>query len=947
VEQGAEALLEREAELVEIDRLTEQAVAADGRLVLIEGPPGIGKSRLFAAAREHARVAGMQVLGARGGELERDFSYGVVRQLFEPTLAAIEPAERAELLSGAAAGAGRLFAGGDPSGGVDAADPGASFQILYGLYWLTANLGATQPLFLGIDDLHWCDQPSVRFLSFLARRLEGLRALVVATVRPDEPGSDVVLLESLARDPWTRVIRPASLSEEATAHLVRQRLSAAESEFCTACHVATGGNPLLVIELTRALEAEGIKPTAHNASAARDIGPEAVSRAVRGRLSQLASEASALAEAAAVLGSGALLTDAARLAELDEQTAFSAAAALARASILRHEEVVEFVHPVIRAAIYSGLGIGAQRAAHARAARLLAESKHSPEEVAAHILVSRPAGDPEAVATLRAAAQRSLAHGAADVAVTYLRRALDEPPRGPELVDVLLELGSAEQFVHGASAAAHLREALELMESPARRARTALALGRALYFSDELGASIDVLQAALAGPSLDSEISARLEGMLLLIAVYNSPWSELARERLDGFDPNLPPENIGGRVLLALSAYHDARGSAPRTAVVERARRALEPPSWADDIQSVAYVPAADVLMAADLLDEAEHAVSELAEAGHATGSLFLVAVGCCFRSHCHLLRGALAQAVAEAWSAIEAAELHGHEPALRWSYGYLLQALLERGELEAAEEALERGGLTGDLPDRARFHEVLLGRGRIKIEQGHVRDGVEDLLEVGRRYEALGGRNPAILAWRSPAALGLHVLGENGQASGLAEEEAALAREWGAPRALAQALRAQGLVLGGKPGLALLHEAAEVIQDSPALLERAQSITELGAALRRANQRAKARELLQKGLDLANRCGARPLQERALAELVATGARPRRLTVSGRDSLTPSELRVAELATEGQTNREIAQRLFVTQKTVETHLGHVFRKLGLESRAQLAFALTQTAQPT
>jgi DNA-binding CsgD family transcriptional regulator len=190
-------------------------------------------------------------------------------------------------------------------------------------------------------------------------------------------------------------------------------------------------------------------------------------------------------------------------------------------------------------------------------------------------------------------------------------------------------------------------------------------------------------------------------------------------------------------------------------------------------------------------------------------------------------------------------------------------------------------------------------------------------------------------------------VLGENGQASGLAEEEAALARDWGAPRALAQALRAQGLVLGGKPGLALLDEAAEVIQDSPALLERARSITELGAALRRANQRAKARELLQKGLDLANRCGARPLQERALAELVATGARPRRLSVSGRDSLTPSEFRVAELASGGQTNREIAQRLFVTQKTVETHLGHVFRKLGLESRAQLALALEHSAQPT
>ncbi len=559
------------------------------------------------------------------------------------------------------------------------------------------------------------------------------------------------------------------------------------------------------------------------------------------------------------------------------------------------------------------------------------------------MLASPPAGDPHAVATLRAAAQRSLADGAAEVAVTYLRRALDEPPPGPELVEVLLELGTAEQFVHGASAAAHLREALEVMDDPARRAQTALALARALYFSDELAASVEVLERALAEPSLDSEISARLEGMLLLIAVYNSPWSELAHERLRSFDSDAPPDNIGGRVLLALSAYHDARGGAARAAVVERARRALAPPSWADDIQSVTHVPAADVLMAADLLDEAERTVSELAEAGHAAGSLFLVAVGCCFRSHLYLLRGTLAQAVAEAWSAIEAAELHGHDPARRWAYGYLIQALLERGELEAAEEALARGGLAGELPDQGRVHEALLGRGQSKIERGRVREGVDDLLELGRRYEALGGRNPAILAWRSPAALGLHTLGEVEEARRLADEETVLAREWGAPRALAQALRVQGLVVGGKAGLALLHEAVEAIHDSPAQLERARSTIELGAALRRANQRAEARQLLQEGLDFAGRCGARPLQERALAELVATGARPRRLSVSGRDSLTPSELRVAGLAAEGETNREIAQRLFVTQKTVETHLGHIFRKLGLESRSQLALALQGT----
>ena len=149
----------------------------------------------------------------------------------------------------------------------------------------------------------------------------------------------------------------------------------------------------------------------------------------------------------------------------------------------------------------------------------------------------------------------------------------------------------------------------------------------------------------------------------------------------------------------------------------------------------------------------------------------------------------------------------------------------------------------------------------------------------------------------------------------------------------------------GGEEGLVLLREAAATAGRSPARLERARSAIELGAALRRANQRAEARALLRDGLDLAHACGARPLQERALAELVATGARPRRVSVSGRDSLTPSELRVAELVTDGHTNREIAQRLFITQKTVETHLRNVFRKLGLESRAQLALALERDVQ--
>jgi DNA-binding CsgD family transcriptional regulator len=151
-------------------------------------------------------------------------------------------------------------------------------------------------------------------------------------------------------------------------------------------------------------------------------------------------------------------------------------------------------------------------------------------------------------------------------------------------------------------------------------------------------------------------------------------------------------------------------------------------------------------------------------------------------------------------------------------------------------------------------------------------------------------------------------------------------------------------LIEGGKEGLALLEEAVEVLADSPAKLEHAKARTELGAALRRANRRSQARDHLRRAVELATICGALPLASRAESELLATGARPRRIALSGVDSLTPSERRVAELAAQGPTNREIAQALFVTPKTVEVHLSRVYRKLGISSRSQLAGALGESA---
>lgn len=228
----------------------------------------------------------------------------------------------------------------------------------------------------------------------------------------------------------------------------------------------------------------------------------------------------------------------------------------------------------------------------------------------------------------------------------------------------------------------------------------------------------------------------------------------------------------------------------------------------------------------------------------------------------------------------------------------------------------------------------------RLRILRGDPAGGAADLLDACQRFESVDSRNPALIAWRSPAALALLGLGERPKALRLAAEELELARAWGAPRALGVALRTLGLIAGGKRGLTLLGEAVEVLSDSPAKLEHAKARADLGGALRRAAQRVQAREQLRRAVELARICGAIALVERAETELLASGARPRRVALSGVASLTPSERRVAELAAQGPTNREIAQTLFVTQRTVEVHLTSVFRKLDISSRVQLAAAL-------
>jgi DNA-binding CsgD family transcriptional regulator len=934
-------LLERDTELAVIEDLI--GAGPGGRLLAIEGPPGIGKTSLVAHAKARAQEASMQVLSARGSELERAFSYGVVRQLFEPFLARATEDVRAELLADAAALATPLF---EPAQLVAKPAPDASLASLHGLYWLTANLAARRLLLLAIDDLHWCDAPSLRWLAYLLPRMEGLGLAIVGGLRRGEPGEDPGVLAQIVSDPLATVIRPAPLSTNATALLVREILSSdADDAFCLACQQETGGNPQLLVELVHEIASEGLAPTEVNVPRLRKLEARAGSRTVSVRLARLPPEARRLAQAVSILGDDADPRHAAALADLDAPAASEAADALARVDVLRPQQPFEFAHPLIRAAVYEALTPVERDTGHARAARLLREAGAEPERVAAHLLRAPPAADRDAFATLCEAARRAGARGASESAVAYLRRALAEPPRAAERAELLVELGSAEALVNGPAAVEHLQEALELIEEPAHRARTAALLGRTFFFLHHVDESVQAFMRGieeLAGA--DAELRRLLEVGLINNAIMEPRFYPLALERLERFRGEPADRTVGDKMLLAMLAYHDARANIPASETVPFARRAL-----ADDELLVAenggvpFISACMVLAMADLDEALEIYDRALADA-HRRGSVFAFAAAKLFRAEAYLYRGALAEAEVDGREALEACDAWGVDIAAGWLTGYLADALLEQGKFDDAAAILARGGFAGD-PTTAHAHWFHDTRARFRIVRGEFDQGLEETFEAGLSFEAVGGQNPAFMPWRSQAASALLQLDERDEAHRLVGEELELARTWGAPRALGAALRIAGLVEGGRKGLALLEEAVGVLRESPAKLEHAKACTELGAALRRANRRSDAREQLRHALELATLCGATPLVQRAETELLATGARPRRISLRGVESLTPSERRVAEMAAEGPTNREIAQALFVTPKTVEVHLSRAYRKLGISSRSQLPAALAERAR--
>ena len=917
-------LVDRERELAALRALVDAATAGRGGLVLVEGPAGIGKTRLLAAAREVAEERGLEVLRACGSELERDFPFGAVRQLLEPPLAALTEEERASLFEGSAAHALALFSQADAR---PAGDP--DYATLHGLYWLLVGLSQRAPLLVVVDDVHWVDAPSLRFLGFLARRMDGMCLLLCGALRPAEPGTDRALLSDLAL--VAEALQPGPLSAGGAAELIGAQLGATpQPAFVQECIDATGGNPFYLHALTRELAQRG--PGARIG----ELGSEGVSRLLLRRLAALGVGAPELANALAILGDGATLGEIARHAGLEPHAAATAADALARAAIAEGAERLAFVHPIVRASIYGEVPPAVRAGLHRRAAHQLAEHGADLDRVAAQLLLAGPP-DAWAVERLREAAARALQRGAPESAAEYTRRALDGQDDPGLRIALLQELAGAEAAQLDVAAIGHLQEAMALSADSLLRARIAFSLVQLVLYAGEWDAAVALSQSALEElGERDGELALRLRTYQAAAATYDPRLVEAFEPQLDELHRQALAGGAAGRPLALLLAASRAHRGERIDEVVGLVEHGLDGGRLLAEEHGDAW-PFPEAMMALvgiDELDRAERLDDELLADARARGSMRGFVVAIAVRVQVRAFRGDLNGTEADVRTGIALAQEHGMlfglASMLRWG----MDAMLERPDLAdvaAFAESLELPPGLASTVSGGWMHEV---RGNVRLQAGDRAAAVDALRRAGEIFEALRFRNTGAYAWRSALAL---ATGDPGEARALARAELEDARRVGLARGIGVATRTLGLVEGDR---ALLREAVAVLAGSPAVLELARTQVELGAALRRANQRAEAREPLRAGLDLAQRCGATRLAERARSELRATGARPRREALTGRAALTASERRTAEMAAAGMSNPAIAQALFVTVKTVEGHLSGAYRKLDVRSRAELPKAL-------
>ncbi|WP_116996447.1 helix-turn-helix transcriptional regulator [Desertimonas flava] len=939
-----EPLLERAREWSALTSVLDAVGEGRGGMITVTGPAGIGKTRLVVGALREAKRRGFTVLSAVGGSLEQEFAYGAVRQLFD-TFVARSPGADALFADGAAAAAA-LFGRSSAFDAAEAAAPGA---VLHGLYWLTVAIAESpRPLVLVCDDVHWFDPPSLRFLSHLAPRAAEIPVAIVVGSRPPVPGPDGEVLRRLLAHPDVVPLTPAPLSPIAVAELVGTTLapspvtrrggSGETADFCDVVVEQTGGNPFLVGELLKAASRADVTPDSSGARRLRDID---AAGAVVSRIGNLSSDALEVARSVAVLGADAHVRHVAALTGRSPDAVGEAADALLIADVLRADRPLAFVHPLVEDAVYRGILPGDRSSRHRAAAQCLRAEGAGPERIARHLMVAEPVGDPDVVDVLDASARIAIDQGATDVAIAQLRRALAEPASPERALGIALRLGAAESFILDPGAIEHLGLAVQRLTDPKVRVQlaTARAVTQAMHGrAADAVADLDALAAELPR---EPALHLALVAAHAFVGTIGPVAAGLVRDRVAELMSLVTPESDADPSILGIRAYHGACLGEPADDVAYLAARALaslDSDGGADPMLPVWFHLPLCALVMADRDDDAATIIDRHLTAARRRGAPALVGIVLFLRALIAFRAGDLDDAATDAQTSLDLAIAHRLDHLVPGALAVLVDVVRERDDLGGAEALLaDHGYDTGD--GDSVFHLFLLfARGRLHGARERWNEAFADLERGLERSQEAGIVSPGLVSWRVNIAFASFLAGRLAEARELARVALDEAERFGAPRPRAEAHRllvTTDGTSGTDDGALVVSEFAKLgarLEEARTLLSVARSPSILGTP--------EEQRLVAEALQIAERCGATRLVSIASSTLRGLGASRKLRPMSGVGALTASERRTSMLAAAGRTNREIAEELFVSVKTVETHLAHTYQKLGITSRSELSSAL-------
>ncbi|MES4889443.1 AAA family ATPase [Streptomyces sp. NPDC096012] len=976
-------MLSRDCEASDLQRVLASAASGAGASLLLEGGIGTGKSYLLRAAVRTARAGGFETTSIRARPSGTALTYDVLRQL------------RSCPPAGPAPDCG--------TAGPPAADPGSPEAAADRLDQLIGALTPRTPLLIAVDDLHWADRRSLCWLEHLMARLEGLPVALLATIVPglapsrEDPaggpgtgvgdggaggcgrgtddgtpygggagrggeaggfGGERVATghgETAARVPGARGAGTAALARVVSDFHQRTVLSGLDPDavgylltsffgrpvadaVVRACHRVTGGNPLLIHALLRELRRCGTatEPTCEQIDS---LGSVEVAETVVARFEERFPGVGRALDSVAVTGRAGTPALVAELVGIPQTEAADMLHTLVRCGVLQEAgEGVAFAQPMMPVSFLAALPPSEHARLHAAAARALHASGAPAHEVVHHLRHAPPIGERWAYRLLFDAACTALSRHDMDEARSLLERCAREggPGDQPEL---LRRLSCVELAADAPAAAVSRLRALARPRHAGDDAAiaTLVNLVQATALDGDLDAARHIVRGTLVdlepldpAPEPAAGAFAVLGVLTLLTGGGRTPLPVPAAPGT----ARIPWVRCAQATLAALAARsHGGR----REEAVRHARAGLSEPAGPADVPTTPLrLLLAELLCDAGEHEEALDACRALAAAARADGARTMAALAEAGLATCGHQAGRLREAAQAARRALT------DGPAGTWLGSALARSrlggiLLDTGDLDGARGLLLDDLALTELPEAA-LPELLFHRGRLHAVLGRTQAGLADLEKCGRQLRE--AHHPDRHPWRAAAAALYAHEGDTAAAERLAGEELEQARAWGAPHAVATALHTLALVTRGGQRAPLLYEAADLLRDTGAWLQQARVLRSLGHELRRLRKARQAREQLRAALALAERCGAGALVDALRDDLASAGARPRRGAETGLDALTPAEHRTALLAAEGLTNKEIADRLYVTRRTVELHLSRVYRKLSVSGRTDLPAAV-------